>query len=299
MSSGTGGSREKIQVLKVGNEFLRAAKTVTPAAYEATTELMSSISALQHIMSNPDSPPTVANVTSALSACFIPLFQHLNSAHQALLATQQELEETKDELATIKATNEGLQQQVGQYSFDHSSHTLSTGSVDLQVEIEGLKNEMAEERARLSAARQENKKLRAQNTELKGKVGSFREHIRLSEERYSTPTNSRSTETPDVAMADPTTLSREQNMEIQVLEREQELLTRLLEGEKNMRLGVEQELTDLKVEYELQEKMMIEWFLESVRVTNGEEYLRQLKTLKQIRPMPPSKSRDSFYRLLG
>jgi hypothetical protein len=78
-------------------------------------------------------------------------------------------------------------------------------------------------------------------------------------------------------MVDSATSPQERDLEIRLLEQEQKLLARSLEGEKNMRLGVELELADLKVEYELQEKMMIEWFLESVRVTNGEEYLKQLK----------------------
>ena len=301
-ASGTSGSREKIQVFKLGNEFLRAAKAATLPAYEATTDLLNNIKALQNVMSNPDSPPTVPQITSAVSACFSPLFQHINSTHQTLLATHQEMGAIKDELATVKATNEGLEQQASQYSFDHlSSHSLSPANH--QSEIKRLKKEISEEQARLTAVRQENKKLKAQIVELKGKVGLFRESIRLSEERRSTPANSGSLEPPDVPMDGPTTSSRGQNMEIQVLEREQNLLTRALEGEKNMRLGVELELADLKAEYELQEKMMIDWFLESVRVTNGEEYLRQLKTLKEIRPIPPPRTRDttreSFYRLLG
>jgi len=293
---GTSGSREKIQVFKLVNEFLRAAKTATPTTYEATTDLLNNITALQNVMSNRDSPPTVPQITSTLSACFVPFFQQLSSTHQAFIATYQELEATKDEFATVKATNEGLQERVSQYSFVHPPHTLLTQSTTLQSEMEALKRELSEEKARLTVATQENKKLRAQNLELKGKVGSFREYIRLSEERHSTPANSGSVGPPDTPMVDSTP---ERDVEIQVLEWEQELLTRLLEGEKNTRLGVELELANLKVEYELQEKKMIEWFLESVRVTNGEEYLKQLKTLKEIRPMPQSMSRDSFYRLLG
>lgn len=301
MSFGTSGSKEKIQVFKLGNEFLRAAKTVTPTTYGATPDLLSSITALRDIFSKSDSPPTVPQITSTISACFVPLFQHLSSTYQAFLATHQELEIIKDELATVKATNEELQQQVGQYSFGHLPHTPLTQSTKLQSEIEALKGQISEDQARLTVVSQENKKLRAQNSELKGKVGSFREYVRLSEERHSTSGNSGSIEPPDVPMANAnsTPLSRERDMEIRVLEWEQKLLTRELEGEKNKRLGVELELADLKMEYELQEKMMIEWFLEAVRVANGEEYLKQLKTLKEIRPIPPSKSHDTFYRLLG
>ena len=296
-SSGTGGSREKIQVFKLGNEFLKAAKAASPTAYEATTGLLNHITALRDVMSNPNSPPTVPQIASAVSVCFASLFQHLNSTHQTLLATQQELAAITDEFTTIKATNEGLQQQASQYSFDGSSpNTLPTSN--LRSEIGELKKELSEERARLSAARQEIKKLKAQNAELKEKVVLVRENIRLSEEGHS---NSGSIEAPDVQMRDSTTSS---TLEVRVLMQEQNLLTRALEGEKNMRLGVEMELADLKAEHELQETTMLDWFLESVRVTNGEEYLRQLKTLKEIRPMcmPPSRisaSRDGFYRLLG
>ena len=305
MSSGTSGSKEMIQVFKLGNEFLRAAKSVTPTTYGATPDLLNNITTLRDIMSKPDSPPTVPQITSALSACFVPLFQHLSSTYQTNLATHQELEMTMDELATVKAANEGLRQRVGQYSSDHLLHTPLTESTDnLKAEIEALKKQSSGDQARLTVltvVSQENKKLRTQNAELKGKVESFRERIRLSEERHSTSANGESTsiEPPDVPMVDSTSLSRERDMETRFLECEKEHLTRSLEGEKNMRLGVEMELADLKVEYEQQEKMMIDWFLEAVRVSNGEEYLKQLKTLKEIRPMPPSKSRDSFYRLLG
>ncbi len=294
-ASGTSGSKEKIQVVKLANEFLQARKTAIPTTYGVTPDLLRNIKAFEDIMSNRRSPPTVPQITSALSACFVPLFQHLTSTHQASLATYQELEATKDELATVKATNEELRQQVDQYSFDHHLRTPLTQSIELQSEIEALKRQMSEDQARLTVVSQKNKKLKAQNSELKGKVRSFREHDRLSEEMHSTPASGGGVEPPDVVMVDSTTLPRERDLEIQG---EQELI-RLLEGEKDMRLGVELELADLKAEYELQEDMMIDWFLESVRVTNGEAYLKQLKTLREIRPLPPYKSRDSSYRLLG
>jgi chromosome segregation ATPase len=291
MSTGTGGSREKIQVFKLGKEFLGAAKTVTPTIYGATPDLLSNITSLRDIMATPDSPPTVPQITSTLSACFVHLFQYLNSTQQTLLATHQELGTTTDELAAAKAANEALNQQIGQYSLDHLPHTPLTQSTNLQSEIEALKKQNAEDQARLTLLSQENKKLRTQKSELKEKVESFRKHIRLSEESRSTPANNNgSIEPPDVPMDDSTTLSQKQDMEIRLLEYEQKYLIQSLEDEKKMRLGVELELADLQVEYELQEKMMIDWFLEAVRVTDGEEYLKQLKTLKEIRPMPPSKS---------
>ena len=288
-ASGTSGSKEKIQVVKLVNEFLQACKRAPPTTNKDTPDLLkNNIKALQDIMSN-RCPPTVPQITSAVSACFDPLFQRLSS-------TYQELEATKDELATVKATNEELQQQVGQYSFDNHPRTPMTQSIELQSEIDALQRQLSEDQARLTVVSQKNKKLRAQNSELKGKVRSFRENTRLSEEMHSTPSSGGGVEPPDVQMVDSTTSPQERDLEIPG---EQEVLIRLLEGEKNMRLGVELELADLKAEYELQEKMMIDWFLESVRVTNGEAYLKQLKTLKEIRPMPPSKSRDSYYHLPG
>ena len=294
MASGTSGSREKIQVFKLGNEFLRAAKTATPTTYEVTPDLLSNITAFRDIMSNPGSPPTVPQITSTLSACFAPLFQHLNSTHQTFLAAHQELEATMDELATLKAINEGLQQQVGQYSLDHLMRTPLFQPIDPQSEIEASKGQISEDLAR--PAVEENRKF---NSKLKGKAGSSREPIRLSEERHSTPANGGSIEPPDVPMVDSTTLLQKKILEIRTLDWEQKVLLRSLEGEKNMRLGVEMELADLKAKYELQEKYMLNWFLEFVRETNGEAYLKQLKTLNEIRPRPPLESRDNFYRLLG
>lgn len=293
MASGTSGSREKIQVFKLGNEFLRAAKTATPTTYEVTPNLLSNITAFRDIMSNPGSPPTVPQITSSLSACFAPLFQHLNSTYQTLLASHQQLEATKDELATLKAINEDLQQQVGQYSFNHLLRTPLTQSINVQSEIEAPMRHMSEDLARLTV--EENQKT---NSKHKGKAGSSREPIRLSEERHSTPANSGSIESPDVPMVDSTTAPEKQNARIRLLVLEQEVLTRSLEGEKNMRLGVELELADLKAQYELQEKFMLHWFLKFVIETNGEAYLKHIKTLKDIRPKPPSESQDSFYRLL-
>ena len=305
LASGTSGSREKIQCFKLGNEFLRAAKTATPTAYEVTPDLLSNITAFRDVMSNPGSPPTVTQITSTLSACFAPLFQHFNFTYQTLLATHQELEATKDELATLKALNGELQQQVGQYSLDHLLRTPLAQCTRLESEIGAPMGSISEDLARLTV--EENQK----------SDSTSRAPIRLSDERHSTPANSGSIEPPDVPMADSTpvnsgsieppvaqtvdstTLLREKILAIQVLDQEQKLLIRSLEGEKNMRLGVELELADLKAEYELQERFMLNWFLEFVRVTNGEAYLKQLKTLKEIRPTPPLKSRDSFYRLLG
>jgi FtsZ-binding cell division protein ZapB len=299
--SGTSGSKEKIQVIKLGNEFLRAAKTAPLTVCEATEDLSSSITTLKNITSNPASPPTVSQITFGLSACFLPLFQRLHSSHQALLTTHQDLEATKCELATLKAMNEGLQQQVNQHSYDKSTRPLLTV---LQSEIEALKKEISEYQARLTAARQENKKLKSQNSELKEKVGSFRKHIRQSEESYSTSTSGGSIEPPDEPMIDGSTMSpqelpQERDAEIRVLEQEQRLLAQTLEGEKNKRLGVEMELADLKADYEMQERMMLDWFLEMVRITNGDQYLKKLKKLKEIRPTASSTSRGTFHRLLG
>jgi hypothetical protein len=293
-SSGTSGSKEKIQVFKLVNEFLHATQTARPTAYEASADLSGKVTELNNTMSNPGGLPTVLQITSALSSCFLPLFQHLDATHQDLFASQQVLEATRDELAIVKAMNEGLQQQATQYSSDNSA----------QSKIEALKNEISAEQARFTAARQENKKLKAQNVELKEKVGSLREQLRVSKGSYSTPGNEGSLEPSDVLMVDGSTtrlceVLRGRDAEIHVLEREQELLTRAFEGEKNKRLGVEMELADLKAEHEMQEKLMLDWFLELVRVTNGEEYLKQVKTLKQIRPTPPASNHDSFYSLLG
>lgn len=285
-ASGTSGSKEKIQVVKLVNEFLQACRETAPPTTNKDTPglLKNNIQALRDIMSKRNDQPTVPQMTSAVSACFAPLFQRLSSTHQ-------ELEAIKDELATVKATNEELQQQVDQHSFDNHLRTPVTQSIELQSEIDALKRQISEDQARLVVVSQENKKLRAQNSELKGKVRSFRENARLSEEVHSVPASGGGVEPPDVQMLDSTISPQDRDME---LPGEQELLIRLLEGEKNMRLGVELELADLKAEYELQEEMMLDWFLESVRVTNGEAYLKQLKMLKEMRPMPPSKSRDSY-----
>lgn len=280
-----------IQVIKLVNEFLRAAKATTPTAYEAAMNLVDNITSLRKAMSNPEAPPTVAQVSPALSACFVPLFQHLNSIHQALLTTKQELEATTNELATVKATNKGLQQQISPYTSGHSPRTLPTGPTELQKEVELWKKKASEDQARLTAARQENKKLRSQNLELKRKVESLRERNRLYEEQHSTSASGGSSEPPDMPRDNSTSSPQERNKEIQVLEWEQKYFTCLLERERNMRLGVELELADFKVQYEMQEETMIEWFLESVKATNGEEYLKQLKTLNDLRPRPPTKSR--------
>src|SRR5258708_27607420 len=102
-------------------------------------------------------------------------------------------------------------------------------------------------------------------------------------------------EAPHVPMVDgsktsSTEVLQKQNVEIKVLEQEQALLIQSLQGEKNMRLAVEMELAALKAEYEMQEKVMLNWFLEFVRVSNGEEYLRKLSALKQMRPTSSSTS---------